>query len=232
MGAVDKIKVAVIEDNSDLCDMLVEDLRSAGYEVMGYGSVEAFKEEGARVDLFLLDVNLPGISGLDFAREIRSENRRLGIIVLSVRTGSNNRTEGYLSGVDLYLQKPCSSVELLAAIDRVSERVNCYSAATAHVDQHHRLIVDKLTLAGSLGAILLTPRETSLIAALSVANAQQLDFETCKSHYSQDKEIQDATLEVGVGRLRKKIESVTGAKQSIIAVRGVGYKLVLNITIE
>jgi DNA-binding response OmpR family regulator len=225
------MKAVVIEDNPDLCDMLVEDLRSAGYDAIGFRSVEAFKEQNLTVDVFLLDVNLPGISGLEFAREVRSEDRRVGIIVLSIRTGSESRIEGYTCGVDVYLQKPCGSIELIAAVNRVAERVSWHNGAKRHSDQQYQLSVNRLAFVGSLGEVILTRREIALLVALAQNEPQQLSYEECKSHFSSGEPINDATLEVGVGRLRKKIESVTGAKKSIIGVRGEGYRLILNLEV-
>lgn len=231
MDTVDAMKAVVIEDNADLCDMLVEDLRSAGYNAIGFRTVEAFQEQKLTVDIFLLDINLPGATGLDFAREIRLNDRRVGIIVLSVRTGSEDRTEGYTCGVDVYLQKPCGSVELIAAINRVAERVLSYRSVKKPVSHQYQLVVSRLAFVGPLGEVILTPRETEFLIALAQNEPPQLTHDECKIYFTSGFTIKDGTLEVGVGRLRKKIEKVTGIKKSVINVRGVGYRLGLHLQI-
>lgn len=227
-----KLKAAVIEDNPDLNDMLVEDLRAAGYLAAGFRSVEAYEGVADSADIVLLDVNLPGKNGLDFARELRARDKRVGIVVLSIRAGSVNRTTGYQCGVDIYLQKPCGSAEILSAMDRVSERVALFGARQAPIERQHRLLPDRLTLMSDTEAIGLNPREVQFLAALTKAPGRQLAYDACKPHFADDGEIKQPALEVAVGRLRKKIEQATGVAKAIVAVRGAGYRLVLDVAVE
>lgn len=229
MVASARLKAVVIEDNSDLKDMLVEDLNSAGYDAVGFGSCEDYEADQKPADIFLLDVNLPGQNGLDFARELRSHDRRVGIIVLSVRFGSESRTTGYQNGADIYLQKPCGSDEIAAAMDRVAERVRLQGAGREGV-WHLSLVQLSLTLGSEM--VPLKQREAEFLAALALANDRQLAYAACKPHFAEGGLIGQSALEVAVGRLRKKIETVTGISRAIVSVRGFGYRLLLDVIIE
>ena len=227
-----KMTVVVIEDNSDLCEMLVEDLFAYGYDALGYLTVEDFRSNTITADIFILDVNLPGASGITFARDLRAVDKRVGIIILSARTGAESRTKGYQSGVDIYLQKPCSSSELLSAVERVAEKVSCIADTTEQPKQGYKLLSNSLTLVGPNEEVILTPREVSIIQALTNAPGHQLDYNESKLAYCCDTEVSNSAFEVGLGRLRKKIEKATGKKKSIIAIRGEGYRLILDVAVE
>ncbi len=227
-----KVNVAVIEDNSDLCDMIVEDILAAGYDATGFASVEEFQLVSMSFDIFILDLNLPGISGLQFIDDLRANDKNVGLIVLSCRTGSENRTIGYQLGVDIYLQKPCGSQELLAALGRVSNRILFISEPMRDNIQKYRLVVDELTLLGPCDSVVLTPRELGLLLAFLNAPQQQLGYHECKFVFSGGNEMKNAAFEVGLGRFRKKMNILTGLNKSIVAIRGEGYRLIIKIQIE
>ena len=226
------MRVVVIEDNQDLNDMLVEDLRSVGYETSGFHSVEDFEGSGLAADILLLDINLPGKTGLEFAVDVRSRDKRIGLVVLSARTGADNRITGYQAGVDVYLQKPVGSQEVLAAVDRVAERVNLHGGGIANQASRYALAVDRLVFSGPKGEVLLSAREVKVLAALARSDDQYVSYDTCKSLYAGGGAVKDATLEVAIGRLRKKIASVSDVQKPIVAVRGEGYKLIMDIKID
>ncbi len=225
------MNVIVIEDNQDLNDMLVEDLRAAGHEAAGFNSVESFEASGLSADILLLDVNLPGKTGLEFAQEMRAVDKRIGLVVLSARTGADNRITGYQAGVDVYLQKPVGSQEMLAAIDRVAERVRLQGGRHAAKPPQFSLAVDCLTFSGPLGSVVLSQREVNVLAALANAPGDHVSYDTCKALYSPGEDVRDATLEVAIGRLRKKIATASGVRKSIVAVRGEGYRLIIDLVI-
>jgi DNA-binding response OmpR family regulator len=237
MASDARLNAAVIEDNVDLKDMLVEDLRAADYLTEGFTSVEAFEESGAAPDIVLLDVNLPGRSGLDFARDLRARDRRVGIIILSVRSGTENRTMGYENGVDIYLQKPCGSVEIRAAVNRVAERVRGHSDPSlasegAGEGEPCRLFPDRLLLICGEMRVDLLPREARLLAALVDAEERQLPHEAVKALISDEGEMSQAAMEVAIGRLRRKLERAGDCGRTIVAVRGWGYRLVCDMVRE
>lgn len=227
-----KLQIVVIEDNQDLREMLVEDILSANFFARGYSSVEAYKAEGAEVDVFLLDINLPGQSGLDFARDIRQRDQVVGIVILTAKSGAINRASGYQSGVDLYLQKPCSSMELIAALDRVAERIVLHKKTNAQHLNFTSLAVERMVLMGQYGETVLTPREVNFLVKLCTSVDRQLDYASCEEIFNLKSNCDSAALGVAVGRLRKKIGTVTEDGDSIISVRGFGYKLVMELSIN
>lgn len=229
MVANTKLKLVVIEDNRDLKEMLFEDMRLAGYDADGFESCEQYEADPKPADIFLLDVNLPGKDGLDFARQLRMKDKRVGIVVLSVRFGPENRTTGYQNGADIYLQKPCGSMEIAAAVDRVAERVRLHEPLRKPTC---RLSLATLSLVLDDKLVPLIQREAEFLAALAKAEARQLTYDQCKHHFAENSEIQQSALEVAVGRLRKKINATVGAARVIVSVRGVGYRLLLDMAVE
>lgn len=124
-GPAASTRVILVEDNHDLRQGLAEYLRLSGFEVTdvasGVGFYQALRQ--GRFDIAILDINLPDISGLTLASELAAEGR-MGIIMLSARVGSQDRTEGYQRGADLYLTKPVDGPELALAVRNLAKRLN------------------------------------------------------------------------------------------------------------
>lgn len=119
------IQIAIVEDNPDLCEEVVFQLRHAGYDAYGYANGEAF-EKGLiqySFDIVLLDINLPGESGLDIASRLRNIAPSIGIIMMTARGAVTDRIAGLNTGADFYLVKPVENKELLAVISSLTRRL-------------------------------------------------------------------------------------------------------------
>ena len=118
------IRAVLVEDDHDLRHGLSEYLRLSGIEVRdvpsGLELYRALRLED--FDVVILDVNLPDSSGFDLARELSAE-RGMGLILLTARTGRDDRIRGYAEGADLYLTKPIDGQELVLAVRNLSRRV-------------------------------------------------------------------------------------------------------------
>lgn len=197
------LKIIVIEDNEGLRSLIALDLRSHGYEVYEADCAESFDEISAKhqVDLLILDLNLPGEDGISIARRTKGVNPNLFIIMLTARGAEVERILGYEQGADLYLVKPVSEDELLAAVKVVQRRIQNRKI------EKNQLILDakNLTLQGSQ-KIHLSKEDTSLLKSLAQAELSRLPYFRLLEILDKDvDERTKATLEVKITRLRKKI---------------------------
>ncbi len=226
-----KVEIAVIEDNQDLNFMLVEDITAANYKVTGYLSVESFEDSSFQADIIILDINLPVEDGFMFASRYRKKNQQTFLVALSARSGRENKIAGYRSGIDIYLEKPISSVELLSILNRISERLINQVDKDPVILQRPLFRLDGLTLSGSHNTIVLKPRECRLLVALSQSKDHKLSYNDCILALGDDN-MKRANLEVFVGRLRKKLEAVSGIYGSIQSIRGWGYIMAAEIGLD
>jgi two-component system phosphate regulon response regulator OmpR len=223
------LKVALVEDNDDFRDLLKRDISKAGYTVHAAESAEDLDDlvTHTHIDLLILDLNLPGEDGLSIAKRYKRSNPGLYIIMLTARAREQDRIDGYESGADVYLTKPISSVELMAAIGSVSRRLR-----TLHDPQDVILNTRTMTLTGvktvELGRI-----EIMLLKALNESPNGNLPYfrllELCGE--IEMNEHSKAALEVRVVRLRKKLSDAGIEGKGIRAIRGEGYQLLSRIKI-
>lgn len=223
------MKIALVEDNEDLRDLLMRDLLRAGYEAQGASCAEELDRLSLDhlFDLLLLDLNLPGENGLDIARRYKKANPSCYIIMLTARIETEDKILGYGVGADVYLTKPISSDELLAAIGSMRNRMQVNQPTWEAV-----LNLRDLTLSSN-GSIALNQHEAIILKTLIESSHQKLPYfqllENCDEPITDNAK---ATLEVRIVRLRKKMASVGLDAKSIRALRGEGYHLLSRIRIE
>ncbi|HUR12980.1 MAG TPA: response regulator transcription factor [Mycobacteriales bacterium] len=222
-------RVLVVEDEDSISEPLAYMLRKEGFEVVvaadGPAGLQAFDREGA--DLVLLDVMLPGLSGTEVCRELRTRSA-VPVIMLTARDSEVDKVVGLELGADDYVTKPFSHRELVARIRAVLRR-----QAPAGEDESAaleagpvRLDVDRhLVTVG--GAVVQLPLKEFDLLELLLRNAgrvltrAQLIDRVWGSDYVGDTK----TLDVHVKRLRTKIEPDPARPQHLVTVRGLGYKL-------
>lgn len=222
--------VIVIEDHPDLNELLVEELADHGHRTLGFTSVEAYEASGERGDLFLLDLNLPAEDGLSFAARLRASRPEVGIMVLSVRSGSAIRAESYETGIDLYLTKPCAPREIVAAVRAMARRLAAPAPAPAPRTRPG-LALDRaaLKLFGPEGETAISGDEAAFLSAIAASPERRMDYGEILSIMCIGGESSLATLEVRMTRLRKKIAAVLPGEASIRSLRKRGYQLVLPL---
>jgi DNA-binding response OmpR family regulator len=230
MNASEHIRVVVIEDNHDLNSMLVKDIEAANYDSMGFLSVEAYNLSAIVADIIILDINLNGENGFEFASDLRKQNQDVYIIALTARAGRENRVTGYSCGIDVYLEKPMGSIEVLAVIKRCAERVNHMRAKLRAATSSGVLTLQGHVLGGAENKIILKNRELDLLLALIAAQDHMLSYENCLEAM-HDPNMKQSALEVFIGRLRQKIRDASGIASSIQNIRGSGYLLAVKIDI-
>ena len=203
-------------------------LNSSGYEAKavfdGVQAIEALSEE--KYDLMLLDLMLPGLSGTEVCREVRTRSS-LPIIMLTAKDSEVDIVVGLELGADDYVTKPYSSRELLARIRAVLRRRASDPDPGDGVVEYHGIILDsdkhQLQVRGV--AVALPLKEFELLELLMVnagrvlTRGQIIDRVWGSDYFGDTK-----TLDVHIKRLRSKIEIHPSEPSIILTVRGLGYR--------
>jgi two-component system, OmpR family, phosphate regulon response regulator PhoB len=223
MGA----SILVIEDEEPIRLLLRYNLESVGYRVResGQGDDALFLIGEERPDLIILDWMLPGISGIEVCRILRTnpEHREIPIIMLTARSEESERVRGLATGADDYMVKPFSVQELLVRIKTILRRVN--AAAVADQLAAGDLVLERTTMRVRRGAreLNLSPTEFRLLEHLMThpgrvySRSQLLDLV-----WGRETFIDERTVDVHIGRLRKSL--CRGREEDPIrTVRSYGY---------
>lgn len=225
------LKIALVEDNDDLRDLLFRDISRAGYAVQAAGCADDLDDLAALTsfDVLVLDINLPGENGLDIARRYKQANPDIYIVMLTARVGTDDKIAGYGSGADIYLTKPISSGELLAAIGSVSRRI---LKQPSHNNIDIVLNLRQMKLIGN-AAVDLNRQEMVILKALSESANGNLPYyrllELCGEEVNATSK---STLEVRIVRLRKKLADAGVDGKAIKTIRGEGYQLLYRIKVS
>ncbi|MCU1592804.1 MAG: two component transcriptional regulator, winged helix family [Frankiales bacterium] len=222
-------RVLVVEDEDSISEPLAYMLRKEGFEVAvaedGLAGLAAFDRDGA--DLVLLDLMLPGLSGTEVCRELRTRST-VPVIMLTARDSEVDKVVGLELGADDYVTKPFSHRELVARIRAVLRRQGGTPAeeGTALEAGPVRMDVDRHLVTVQGEAVQLPLKEFDLLELLlrnvgRVLTRAQLIDRVWGSDYVGDTK----TLDVHVKRLRAKIEPDPAAPKHLMTVRGLGYKL-------
>src|SRR5699024_1231411 len=221
-------RILVVEDEESFSDPLSYMLQKEGFDVAiaetGPDALTEFDRNGA--DLVLLDLMLPGLSGVDVCRSLRARSS-VPVIMLTAKDSEVDKVVGLEIGADDYVTKPYSGRELLARIKAVLRRqAEPEELLPATVESGPvRMDVERHTVSVNGEAITLPLKEFELLEMLlrnsgRVLTRGQLIDRVWGSDYVGDTK----TLDVHVKRLRAKIEPDPGHPQHIVTVRGLGYK--------
>jgi DNA-binding response OmpR family regulator len=230
--------ILVVDDQQEICDLVREYLTDEGFRVSTANDGTGLREEMARsqVDLVILDLMLPGEDGLQLARELRTGSD-VGIIMLTGRGETVDRIIGLEMGADDYLPKPFHLRELLARVRSVLRRGGGRGGDTPAA---HRVRVRFAGWAFDLASraltspageeVRLTTGEFELLAAF-VDHAGQVLSRDRLLDLARNREAGpfDRTIDVQVGRLRRKLEPDVDEPRIIKSVRGAGYILVAPV---
>jgi two-component system, OmpR family, response regulator len=229
------VHILVIDDDPSIRQMVRDYLGDHDMRVTAWESASRVDEvlNSSSIDLLLLDLKLPGIDGMQIARSIR-EKSDLPIIMLTGRKDEADRVMGLELGADDYLVKPFSPRELLArirALLRRSRKQETIPAALARIRAYRfagwELNVRLRQLRSPQGATIpLTNSEFNLLVAFLAAPRQVLSREQLLdlSRLHND-EVYDRSVDVQVGRLRKKVAASSTGDPLIRTERGAGYVL-------
>jgi DNA-binding response OmpR family regulator len=230
--AVEKTRILIVEDEHDIAALIKHTLERAGGVAAqivngGHAAVQAAVDRPP--DLVILDLNLPGLSGLDICRVLRGKpaTSRVPIIMLTARTSEAERVIGLDMGADDYVTKPFSIRELAARVRAVLRRRQAEgTAASTSVYRGESIVADfdavSVTVNGE--PVRLTRREFELLRYLVENRNRVLSRDRLLERvWGYDRLIETRSVDVHVGRLRGKLGS---AGRQIETVVGLGYRFV------
>ena len=221
--------VLVVDDEPKIVDVVREYLEHAGFAVRTAGDGPAALERARALapDLIVLDLGLPGLDGLDVARQLRKSSR-VPVIILTARGDEVDRIIGLEIGADDYLVKPFSPRELVARVRAVLRRVD--ERDTAADDEplvRGDVVVDpvrrRVTVAGK--AVDLTPTEFDLLAHLARQPGRVFTrAQLLTAIHGVAVESYERAVDAHIKNLRRKIEPDPRKPQYVLTIYGVGYK--------
>jgi len=224
-------RVLVVDDEPALVDAVGYALRSEGFDVEtaedGEQALQALSAD--EVELVVLDIMLPRLSGIEVCRRMR-EASDVPIILLSARDAEVDRVLGLESGADDYVTKPFSMAELLSRVRAVLRRRELDLRATGSaVMRIGRLEIDPVrhTVKVDGKPVRLTPSEFKLLALLAGEPERVFTRREVMQHLWDSTYVGDQrACDIHMSNLRRKVERDPESPEQLVTVRGVGYKLV------
>jgi DNA-binding response OmpR family regulator len=223
-------RILVIEDEESLAVGIRDALQHAGYRVEmahdGPRGLAAIRE--GEYNLVVLDLMLPGLSGLDLLKTLRSENLDTRVLILTARAAEADVVKGLEFGADDYMTKPFSPAELVARVTAQFRRRDLDSAPPQHMQLPGGIKVDlaRLEVHRPEGLLPLTPREGDILRYLIQHRDRVVtrdDLLVDVWHYSNGK-VETRTVDIHIVGLRRKVEPDPAQPTLIQTVRGKGYR--------
>ena len=220
------MRLLVVEDEKDLCDSIAKVLYDSGYEVdTCYDGEEALDyiltEE---YDLIVLDLNLPGMDGMDILKELRQKNEETKVLILSARSQIADKVEGLDAGANDYMEKPFHLQELEARIRSLTRRKFvqkdvCLQCGDIRFNTRERAAYAK----GEL--VSLTRKENGILEYLLLNQGRPVSQEELIEHvWDASVDSFSGSIRVHMSSLRKKLKAVLGYDPIVNKV-GEGYKI-------
>ncbi len=223
---MEKKKILVVDDEQDLCDILLYNLTKFGYEPTAVHSAEeALAFRVADFDLLLLDVMMPSMSGYNLANRLKTdfETAHIPIIFLTAKNTENDMLMGFHLGADDYVKKPFSLSELMARVKAVLNRSDTTSQGEQNMLRHEGLTVNlkRKSVAIDGEEIALTKTEFELLTLLLQHKGQVFSRpQLMEKVWPKGIIVTNRAIDVNITRLRKKIGRYSA---NIVSRQGFGY---------
>ncbi|HEX8165418.1 MAG TPA: response regulator [Beijerinckiaceae bacterium] len=222
--------VLVVDDDRRLRQLLARFLAEHGYRVTTAASAAEARAKGEALvfDAIVLDVMMPGETGFDYARRLRTQSQ-VPILMLTARTGSEDRVAGLEIGADDYLGKPFEPRELVLRLNNILRRSAAGDAAPPSQPEAIRFgpftfRFDRGELKRDDEVIRITEREREILSILGHRAAANVAREELAGGDGSN----ERTVDVQINRLRRKIEVDPANPVYLQTVRGVGYRLLVD----
>ena len=220
------MRVLVIEDDGVIADALARGLGADGFvvDVAADGETGLWMALEGEVDVIVLDVMLPKLSGFEVCSRLRQSGSTVPILMLTAKDGEHDEADALDLGADDYLTKPFSFVVLRARLRALLRRAPVERPPVLSVGT---LALDPATFHCSRGdtPIVLTAREFSLLEYLMRNQGQLVSKRRIAEHvWDEELDVDSNVVEVYIGYLRKKVDKPFG-RQDIETIRGMGYRL-------
>ena len=215
--------ILIVEDDKELAELLADFLRDEGYTVLSTGNgeraIQLFERYGAR--LLVLDINLPDVNGFAVCSKLR-ENADTPILIVSSRTGKEDKLNGFGLGADDYIEKPYDIDILIAKIKGIFKRR--YRRDTLSADGVMLNLVDKTAVIDGK-PVELPAKEFDLLALLIENQGKALKKEYLfGTVWGSDSDSEMQTLHVHINRIRQKLGDNPKNAKRLLTIWGVGYK--------
>ncbi|MBM81460.1 MAG: DNA-binding response regulator [Planctomycetaceae bacterium] len=238
------MRILVVEDEDALRNGLRFNFEQEGYKVAtagdGPSAIEQFRSAEPPIDLVVLDLMLPGMSGYEICRMIRDRDLHVPILALSARTLSEDKAQAFDCGTDQYMTKPFDLPELLSRVRNLLERSSLRSTLAADSDSttvaiekfdfdDGRVVVDfttfEINVDGSRNS--LTTMEVQLLKYFIQNEGRVLSrSQILTDVWEESADVTTRSIDNFVLRLRKQIEPNPAEPKHILSVRGTGYRFV------
>ena len=225
------MRLLVIEDDTTLRESLVKQLADAGFGVENAadGKEGLYFAVEYPIDLAVVDLGLPEMSGLDVIREVRSQGKTYPILILTARDRWQDKVDGLAAGADDYVVKPFHIEEVLARVSALLRRSGGWASSVLNAGPVS-LDTTRQELSVSDNVIDLTGYEYRIIEHLMMRAGEVISkTELTDRLYDQDFERDSNVIEVFIGQLRKKMDPDNVIKP-IETLRGRGYRFALERT--
>ncbi len=223
------MRLLVIEDDVTLRESLAKKLGEAGFAVeqAADGTEGLYFAEEYPIDLAIIDLGLPGMTGLETIREVRAKGKTYPILILTPRDRCQDKVDGLSAGADDYVGKPFHCEEVGARVNALLRRSGGWASSVLEADPVSLdLSRQELKVSGEL--IELTSYEYKIIEYLMIRAGQVISkSELTDRLYDQDFERDSNVIEVFIGRLRKKMDP-DNSIAPIETLRGRGYRFALE----
>ena len=216
------MRILVVEDDADLSRQLKNALKDEGYAVdlASDGEEGHFLGDTEPYDAVVLDLGLPLIDGVSILQKWRADGKAFPVLILTARDQWSEKVAGFDAGADDYLTKPFHTEELMARLRALLRRASGHTTDTIDIGD---LSVDNRSARAFVNgmSIKLTSHEFRLLSYMASHRDRVISRTELVEHiYDQDFDRDSNTIEVFVGRLRRKIGT-----DRIETVRGLGYRL-------
>lgn len=215
------MRILLVEDEAELAQRVTANLTRHGMTCEWLANGEdalAFASDGFNV--LVVDVGLPGMSGIELVRALRARSLATPILILTARSSWQEKVEGLNAGADDFIVKPVRTEELVARLHALARRAAGHSATRVTAG---RIAIDTATGEAWLddAPVALTPGEFRLLQLLLYSNGRILTRQSILDNlYRLDSDRDENAIEALVGRLRRKI-----GREHVVTLRGLGYRL-------
>ena len=222
------LNIAFIEDNDLLRESTIDLLKARGFRADGFSCSEDmdYTKNIRPYDIYIIDLNLPGESGGLLASRLRQAYPQVGIMIFSAREETSDRVSSYDCGADVYIPKSAHPDEFLAAVSALTRRIKHTEDLPAI-----RLNMDRSIIEGPNGLVAITSSEAILLNGFIAAPLQFLEHWQISERIFGLKDPNKASLEVRIVYLRKKLIQAGAEAPAIMAVRGMGYRLICSVVV-
>lgn len=226
----ERYKIAVVEDDALIRNMVLINLKKSGYDVLGFEDGESMLERSERelFDLVILDIMLPGISGIDVLAALRKSRSDMPVLMLTARGDVRDKVAALKIGADDYLTKPFDIQELSArvhALLRRSHGARHIPAGRVLVINRFKINLDSRVCQSNKGDVILSEKEIKLLEFFSRRAGETLDrTDILEEVWGMDVFPTPRTVDNFVLKFRKLFETHPEEPKHFLSVRGQGYR--------